>query len=86
MTLKDALNESEIEVAEIFTDGKMVVVGWEENPDDSSKDGWLVSFKIGDMPPYAQIPANDPEHAEHIVARNVPYEIGSEDWEARESE
>lgn len=86
MKLAEALKESDIEVAELWTDGKMIVVGQEEDVEDPSKDGLLVSFKIGDMPPYAQIPANSPEHAEHIIDRNVPYTIGSEEWEPRTGE
>ena len=80
MTLAEALNESEIEVAELWTDGKMIVIG-------SDDDGYEISFKIGDMPPYASDHAKTVEEAEQIVAAaGVPYVIGSQDWDAREGE
>jgi hypothetical protein len=82
MTLKDALNESEIEVAELWTDGKMVVVG-----SDDENGGYDIGFKIGDMPPYARDHADTVEQAESIVASaGVPYTLGSDEWEAREGE
>ena len=79
MTLTEASKASEIEVAELWTDGYMIVVG-------SDDDGYEISFKVGDMPPHARDHANTVEEAEQIVADSALYTMGSQDWEAREGE
>jgi hypothetical protein len=82
MTLKDALNASEIGVAELWTDGEVVVVG-----SDEEAGGYEISFKVGGMPAIARDHAATVEEVERIVARSgVPYGIGAEDWEAREGD
>lgn len=81
-TLEQALSQSEIEVAELWTDGKTIVVG-----SDDEEGGYEISYKVGDMPPYARDHADTAAQAEQIIANSgLPYTLGSQDWEPREGE
>lgn len=82
MKLVQAINESGISVAEFYTDGKTIVVG-----SDDENGGYDISYKVGDMPPYASEHADTLEQAEaSIDSSGLPYTLGDDGWDPQEGE
>jgi hypothetical protein len=81
-TLAQALKDSSIETAEIYTDGKTIGVA-----PDEEEGGYSIWYQIGQMPPYAYDSAKTIVEAEQVIAATkLPYDLGSNGWESCKGE
>lgn len=71
MRLEEAIRQSDIEVAELYTDSATIVVGIDGG------ERFEVAWKRGDMPPYAEETVDTIEEVEALIA---PADRHSTQW------